>query len=234
MTRIKGSAEVAQELRRMILKGELEAGVSLVQEDLARRLGVSRTPLREALVSLAAEGLVSLNPNRSATVFRPSASEVVHSYEIREALEALGIDKAVRNFPESEIGALTSLVDEMENPRDLAHFMQCNRAFHETIYRFCGNPRLERLIDNLGLQLQPYTARTLAVPEERRLAQRHHRELIRCLRSRDVATAREVTIRHLHTTTTTILQQLGVMQPIPTAGEVVAPLGATTNPVPSG
>ncbi len=100
------SGAVAARLRQEIVAGELPAGQRLRQVEIARRLGVSTTPVREALAALQREGLVALHPQRGAVVFLPSVDDLREHYEIRIALEELAVGKAAERF-EPDVGGAT-------------------------------------------------------------------------------------------------------------------------------
>ena len=103
-------ASTADRLRELITEGEIAAGTRLNERTLCDRLGISRTPLREAFRVLAAEGLIALNPNRGAQVVRLSNDDIRESFEVMSALEALSGELACRHITEpetSEIKALT-------------------------------------------------------------------------------------------------------------------------------
>src|ERR671917_633209 len=107
------SASVAASLREDIVSGLLESGTRLRQVEIARRFGVSTTPVREALAALQNEGLVRVHPQRGAVVFVPSADGLREHYEIRAALESLAARKAAERFDAVHGEALEQILDEM-------------------------------------------------------------------------------------------------------------------------
>jgi DNA-binding GntR family transcriptional regulator len=125
---------LAERLREMIIEGRLAPGARLNERVLCERLGVSRTPLREAFRVLAAEGLIELQPNRSAQVVALSEGDVRESFEVMGALEALSGELACRRITDDEIAEIKALTFEMlacHARRDLPAYYRLNRAIHD-------------------------------------------------------------------------------------------------------
>src|SRR4051794_36845388 len=101
---------VATELRRLITSGELAPGTHLRQTDIAARFGVSTTPVREAFMILAREGVVRQDAHRGVVVFEPSVKDVTETYEIREVLEGLAAELATKQLTDDDLQALEALV----------------------------------------------------------------------------------------------------------------------------
>jgi DNA-binding GntR family transcriptional regulator len=192
--------QTRQRLKDMILDGSLFAGQHLRQDELARMLGVSRTPLREALAMLAAEGLVQMNPRRSATVFRPSKKELEELYEIRILLECEAIRKAAVVFPRREVQRLSNLLQRMDTVDNTAAFNAFNWKFHDACYAPCNQGRLLELIARVRGQSAPYSEIVLGRGLERENAQTDHRNLLAALKDRDPDRASELVALHLQTT----------------------------------
>ncbi len=201
--------QARQRLRHMILNGSLSAGEPLRQDELARMLGISRTPLREALAMLAAEGLVQMNPRRSATVFRPSKKELEELYELRILLESVAVRKAAVNFPRSSTKQLKSLLKQMEAVTDSTAFNRLNIQFHDACYEPCGQTRLLELIRLIRSQSAPYSEMVLGRgADERDAARADHRDLLQALDDRNPDLASEITVRHLQTTIEVVSREL--------------------------
>ncbi|HEX4360571.1 MAG TPA: GntR family transcriptional regulator [Pseudonocardia sp.] len=181
---------VAQRLRELITAGELPLGSRLRQNEIAERLGVSSTPVREAFLLLAREGLVHQDTHRGAVVFSPTAADVEENYELRIALECLAVELAAKQIGPRQLDELDALLVRMnEAPRtdvDL-HTKVLNRQFHTMIYRAADRPKLLEMIDTLrdtatiyqALLIQPTVSKDYldAVRAE-------HQELIAALRAR--------------------------------------------------
>src|SRR3954463_5443378 len=121
------AGQVAERLRAEIVGGERPPGGRLRQVEIARGLGVSTTPVREALAMLQQEGLVRLHPQRGAVVFLPSVDDLREHYEIRAALEALAAAKAAERFERAWAGPLETLLDEMQDGPAAARYIALNQ-----------------------------------------------------------------------------------------------------------
>lgn len=149
--------QVFEHLREEILSSRLAPGTELHEVGLAKSLGISRGPLREALGRLAADGLVTITPRRGAVVTKLTRTEFVEAYQVREALESLAIRLAVPRLTDADRGRLHVLTDEMV---DLAkqgkvrEFFEANRRFHQIFVHASGNGRLQemymQLINQMG------------------------------------------------------------------------------------
>lgn len=149
---------VANRLRRLILTQQLKPGDRLVQNDLALQLGVSRTPVREALQQLASEGLVMISPYKGATVAEFAPEEIEAIYHVRIALESYAARLVASNITDDEIEQLRKLLDAMkrafaeDNPDDL---LDINREFYVTLYTATRQQRLyDMLLNHIDLSRQ--------------------------------------------------------------------------------
>jgi DNA-binding GntR family transcriptional regulator len=162
------SEQVAERIREAIVSGKISPGTWLREAQLARRLGVSRIPVREALGRLEAEGLVERVPFRGARVVRLSVDQVVESFMLRSLLEGFAARLATPHLSSEEIAKLRGLVSQLEECArtgrhdDLATF---HRAFHSTIYNRCGSPTLIRWINELYNQFPKSLRRTTRFEE---------------------------------------------------------------------
>jgi DNA-binding GntR family transcriptional regulator len=141
--------QVADRLRSEIVAGERPAGSRMRQVEIARRYGVSTTPVREALATLQQEGLVRLHPQRGAVVFVPDVDDLREHYEIRAALEALAAAKAAERFQPDWAAPLRSLLDEMREAPPAARYIALNQRFHTELYAHSGCPKLTQMIAGL-------------------------------------------------------------------------------------
>jgi len=137
--------DATERLREMIVQGELAPGAKLVERVLCERLGVSRTPLREAIKRLASEGLVALQPNRGAIVTPLTLEQVRETFEVMGALEALAGRLACRNATDGSLAEIRALHFEMlacHARGDLTGYFRCNQAIHFAIVAAAGNATL--------------------------------------------------------------------------------------------
>ena len=148
--------QVADHLREEILASRLAPGTELGEVSLARSLGISRGPLREALGQLAAEGLVTIVPRRGAVVKTLTRQEFIDAYQVREALESLAIKLAVPRLTEAEKAELHRMCEEMEAEAaagNTERFFEINHDFHALLVRASGNRKLEEMHAQLIAQM---------------------------------------------------------------------------------
>src|SRR5215210_2740134 len=156
--------QVRDRLREDILAGRLEPGAELSEVGLARELGTSRGPLREALGRLASEGLVTITPRRGAVVTQLSREEFIDAYQVREALETLAVRLAVPLMSDAEVAHLRELCELMDRAArdDEVHvFFDTNNSFHEALVRGSRNQKLHEVHRMLVGQMVPYLPRSL-------------------------------------------------------------------------
>lgn len=191
--------QVATELRRLILAGTLGPGQPVNQDEIAGRLGVSRMPVREALRTLAVEGLVQFHPNRGAVVNELSRRDMEELYALRIMLEGPAARRSAENMTREHLAKLQKLIEEMERHRDgpRAEWADVHYRFHLSLYDAAGMPRLGRLIAGLRNLVEPYSRIYIRLPERMQQAEREHRELVAACRTRDGARAEEVLVEHL-------------------------------------
>jgi DNA-binding GntR family transcriptional regulator len=190
------SDELAAALRRRIVVGEIAAGTPLRQEDLARRLDVSRMPLREALRTLAAEGLVTVRPNRGAAVAPIDADELREITDLRVALETLAIRQAVPGLSNDRIDAAGAIQDEIERGDDEA-FVALNAQFHMTLYEATGRPLLLRQIATFHSMSERYLRVAIGDLGLNPRSSREHRALLDACYARDADRAATVLTEHI-------------------------------------
>jgi DNA-binding GntR family transcriptional regulator len=144
---------VVDSIREAILSGRLAPGETLVERRLAELLGVSKTPVREALITLAASGLVTVTPNRGAVVRAVSTDDVYKAYEVRLLLEPWAVARTVREggVTSATVAARAALEDARRHLPDEDHVQLslANRRFHRALYVECGNEIVVRQLDSL-------------------------------------------------------------------------------------
>lgn len=188
---------VAHRIREAILKGYFKPGQRLDQTELAERLGVSRSPVRDALRRLAAEGLVTMHPHRGAMVAELSPEELEEIYLIRRVLEGLAARQAVPNLTDEDLEALQGILRCMDETVDAEEWIELNYRFHHTIYRAANRPRLLDIIDTLRNTVTPYIRKYIATPEYREKAQASHWRIYRACVEGDAEAAEQETVAHL-------------------------------------
>ncbi len=177
-------------LREKISCGELPPGSWLKEQEIAAQLGISRTPVREALARLELEGFVKSSPRRGAVVCQLELDEIDEIYEIRAALEHLVAKRACQRATEAEIDAMEQELCAAERCVDLEDFAAARphtAEFHILLNRSSRSPRLIAMLHSLDARLAVYRNRTRHTPERAEVVRRQHRGILEGLRARNVA-----------------------------------------------
>ncbi|HYZ15428.1 MAG TPA: GntR family transcriptional regulator [Candidatus Acidoferrum sp.] len=208
--------EVVARLRDLIIRGELLPNERLGERELCERFEISRTPLREALKVLAAEGLVELLPHRGARVASLTADDVQHMFEVMASLEALSGELAATRITDAQLAEIEELhvrMVEAYHRRDLPVYFDYNQAIHERIILAGGNPVLREVYQGLSGRIR--RARYAANTSEERWAAavREHEEMLTALHARDAAALAEILRDHLHKKCQVVLGHLAAGDP---------------------
>lgn len=199
---------VSDALRQAIRDGLLPPGERLMEIPLAEELGVSRTPIREAIRILEQEGLVVMIPRRGTYVADMSLKDVTEVFELRSILEELAAELAAERITNEEIEALEQHLVEIGNymnENNLDKVVQADILFHEILYKASRNDRLVEMINNLREQTLRF--RTLSMSQTGRLAKTwdEHRQLVEAISDRDVERARQIARIHMEESEKTLL-----------------------------
>ena len=198
--RTSATDAAARELRTLILSRELPAGALLHQAELAKQLGVSRTPLREALQRLSAEGLVRLDPHRGAVVARPTIAEVDEIYELQIMLEsAAARAAAANNTPGGLARVEEALMHHYKSPDDPA-WVESNITFHTSIYELANRPLLLEIIGMLRNRAALYVNLLARSANGRARADREHKQMYAALKRGDADKLERLVRQHLQRT----------------------------------
>lgn len=187
-------------LRQAILKGELEPGERLMEIQLAERLGVSRTPIREAIRKLELEGLVLMIPRKGAEVAKISEKSLRDVLEVRRSLEELAIELACQRMTEEEIIQLERAQTEFKDAIDSGDTMkiaETDERYHDSIYQGTRNVRLVQILNNLREQMYRYRLEYIKDADKHQVLQLEHDQILRAIRERKVAEAKEVMREHI-------------------------------------
>lgn len=199
---------VAARLRHLILSRELRPGERLVQSELAEQLGVSRTPIREALHRLESDGLVKLSPNKGASVADLSISELEDIYSIRIAIEGYGAYLAAQSITNEDLKRLEELVRRMRElfeQGDRWRLLEVNRSFYAVLYAIANRPRLFDLIMKHLDLAELYRRMAFAMDSYYRNAIIDQEELLNALRRHDPEEAERLTQGQLRQTLASLL-----------------------------
>lgn len=188
-------------LRRSIVDGSLPGGTRLVQSQIAERLEVSTTPVREAMRDLATEGLIDLDAHRGAVVRRIDAAEAQEIYDLRLLLEPEAMRRAAKHLSGDVLAEAADLQRRMEEAgNDGAVWSELNRLFHRTLVGGVRSCRLATTIRNLQDASSPFVGLTVGPDgsgDRQRTADRDHRELLTALEEGDGDRAATIAARHL-------------------------------------
>lgn len=198
-------------LRQAILKGELKPGERLMELALAERLGVSRTPIREAMRKLELEGLVVMIPRRGAQVANITEKDLNDVLEVRIALENMAIEKACKRMSGEQMDKLWQAAKEFERTMsdgNLVRLAQADVAFHESIYEASDNRRLIQVLNNLREQIYRYRVEYLKDEETRNVLVKEHEELYKAIRDRDVERALAISFQHIENQRKAIIETI--------------------------
>ena len=217
----------ARVLREAILCGDLVPGQKLKQEDLARRLGMSPTPVREILRVLEAEGLLVHVLNKGVYVAESSPADTAEITPIRVPLEGLAVRLGVPRLSELDIATLEGLVQSTENAYRALDFLGARRSnyrFHVAIYRALGSPVLCGMIERLWPRFAANLLPMIPMRIERSIEQ--HRAILEAIRAQDATRAAELMAEHLSTAGQSIVEYMGGLCPAAVGGGPVRALEA--------
>jgi DNA-binding GntR family transcriptional regulator len=198
-------------LRTLIVRGELAPGVALQETQLSEELGISRTPLREALKLLAAEGLLELRSNRSAQIAPLRQSEIAEIFEVISAIEGIAARLAASRITNQELRRLTLLQQRMEAHHDngkLEDYFKINQEIHGFIVACAKNGVLRSTHDTLLARAE--RARYFALSSRTRWddSVREHRQVLKALKARDAEAASRALTQHVLRTGRAVSEQL--------------------------
>jgi DNA-binding GntR family transcriptional regulator len=200
--------QVAERLRLLIDSGELAPGTRLNEIELCNTMGVSRTPLREAIRSLATEGLIELQPNRGAIVSIVSQADVTEILPIMASLEGLGGRLAAMHMDQSKIAQVRKIHDQMISHyrnNEVAEYFETNRLIHELITEGSGNQTLVDTINSLSAKVRRARFTAQMTQESWDKAVSEHEEMIAALEAQDPDRLEAILVQHIETKRATIL-----------------------------
>ncbi len=192
---------LADELREMIVDGRLAPGARINEAEVAERFSVSRTPLREALKVLAAEGMVELRPHSGARVASLTTADLVDAFRVIGALEGLAGELAAQRITEDELDEVRHLQDEMNEAfatNDLARYFHANQATHDIILTAARNPLLQKQYRSVSGLLAAARFRANLSRERWAHALKEHEVILALLELRQSAQLGDVLRAHLN------------------------------------
>ena len=191
---------VFETLKDAIVKQDLKPGERLMEIQLADEMGVSRTPVREAIRRLEQEGLVVMVPRKGAYVSGISMKDIHDVYEVRSALEVLAVELAAERITDDELEELGRQVvreSEVTEANEINELVYIDSSFHEMIYKYARNTRLVHFINVLQEQMQRYRAVSLANVGRSRSALDEHKEIVDALAAHNGKLAAKLVKEHV-------------------------------------
>jgi len=203
--------EAANALRRLIVEARIKPGERLFQEKLAEMLGISRTPIREALQLLEREGLVSSLGRQGVVVTQLSSKDVEETYDVREVLDGLAARLAADRISDTELVDLRKPLDKMDScaeKGDRRRWLEANQLFHDIIVQVAQNERLVQALAAVRTSLDLFAPFVWAQRHRRDLSNREHQEIYEALASRNAREAERLARAHAQVVKEAVLDAL--------------------------
>lgn len=191
---------VFHKIKTDILEGRYEVGHELREVTLGEEMGVSRTPVREALRQLELEGLVEIIPNRGAFVQGISSKDVEDIYRIRARLEGLCASMAVECITQEQIDRLDEIIllsHFYEEKEEFDHLGVLDSQFHEVMYEACGSKMLQHLLKDYHQYVQRVRSRSLKYQKRAKKSTQEHAEILQAIKEKDAKAADRLTTKHI-------------------------------------
>ncbi|MFA4885655.1 MAG: GntR family transcriptional regulator [Desulfotomaculaceae bacterium] len=188
---------VFESLREAIILGRLRPGERLMEIQLAEEMGVSRTPVREAIRKLELEGFVVMVPRKGAYVAGVSIKDIADVFEVRAALEGLAAGLAAERITDEEMDHLEEAIVMISGEEDFLQVVKGDSMFHELIYKASRNHRLIQIITHLQEQINRFRLTSLSVPGRLKIAVGEHKKITEAICSRDVDLAHSLASEHM-------------------------------------
>jgi DNA-binding GntR family transcriptional regulator len=192
--------EIANNLREMIMSGELREGDKIKENELCDMMGISKTPLREALRVLSAEGLIRLIPNRGSYVTTPTFEEIKEMFDVMVALEGVCARTAVEKMSDQDFIKLENLHQKLEKNferKDQKEYIRQNNLYHAFVQELAGNKTLNQIVNGLRQKILLYRFQSLNLPGRFEQSIEEHRILLTAFRNRNPKKAENLMKSHL-------------------------------------
>ena len=202
-------------LRQAILKGELEPGERLMEIQLADRLGVSRTPIREAIRKLELEGLVLMIPRKGAEVAKISEKSLRDVLEVRRSLDELAIELAIQRMTEEDLQKLEeaqATFRKAVQSGDAMTIAESDEHYHDVIYNATGNSRLVQILNNLREQMYRYRLEYIKDEDKRQILVIEHDQILKAIQDRRVVEAKIAIREHIDNQEITVSRNIKEQQ----------------------
>ena len=203
--------KVYRVLKEAIIKGFLEPGTKLLENKIAEEMHVSRTPVREAMQKLVAEGFVKTTPNQTMVVTEVSLEDVKDVLQIRGVLEGLAARITAKEINIQEIDELENVVAQMSlhvSKENLSSYCKADDEFHDLILNVCGNKWIIQIRDNLGNFIYRFRIKSLSVPGRLKYSLGEHQAIMESLKKHNPAEADKLSQIHMENTVINILKNV--------------------------
>jgi len=194
------SGPIYETLREQIIAGDFAPGAPLRQEEIAKSHGVSKIPVREALLKLEVDGFVQFRKNRGAIVRELSTEEVLHLMDIRVALETKALELAIPNMIQSDLDEAARILEDYTQNGDTAVWSALNQRFHRTLYEPSGNTMLLQLISDIQQRIGPSLREFVTEISGLDRPHAEHRQILDACRAGDIPAAVQLLQKHIETT----------------------------------
>ena len=204
---------VFNSLRKAILKGELEPGERLMEKQLAEKMGVSRTPIREAIRKLELEGLVIMVPRKGAEVAMITEQDIKDVLEVRAALESLAVKLACQRMDQQKVNELLSVNDAFMGAakrKDVETVIKKDVEFHDTIYQATNNRKLIGMINNLQEQIYRFRVEYIRQMDDFSNLMEEHEEIVTAIVGKEINEAQEIATKHIENQEKAVIRQITI------------------------
>jgi len=191
---------IFEKLQQAIYSGKLKSGERLTEKKIAEELGVSRTPVREALYRLTSLGLIKMIPHRGFLISRWSSKEIEDVIELRSVLEAFAVRLAIRYILKKEIDELKDLINKMEKAvlkRDVMKASCLNSLFHDKIVHVSRNKELSEVMESIKNKIYHFRIISLSSPNRLKESFEEHKKILDVIINKDSELAQELISQHI-------------------------------------
>ncbi|MBT4268889.1 MAG: GntR family transcriptional regulator [Deltaproteobacteria bacterium] len=208
--------QIYEIIRDMILRRDINPGEKIVEDDLSKQIGVSRTPLREALSRLENEGIVKIIPRRGAFVSELSKTTIIEVLQIREVLEGLVTRLAAENMTKKILGQLKASLDYIKDtpdePEHLIKFTHADEKFHSILLTASKNQMLQNFMSNINMHLQFIRIRTVVIPNRAKKTVNEHYMILDAIEQKNIEKAEELMRQHITSVRDYAIQHIDSMK----------------------
>lgn len=195
---IKSFKNIAYEyLYDNIINYKILPGTPIVEQEISNILGISRTPVREALKHLEAKGLIKHIPKRGTFVNEISMQDIEEIFAIREALESYALKTSIHTIPNEEIEVVEKQLNSLGDKSSFEDFYESDRKLHDLIVKYGYNKRLDNILINLNAQIEKLRHISATIPKRLESSKQEHIEIIEALKARNLEKTSELLTEHI-------------------------------------